>query len=72
MDQIDEAIEYILSDTPPDGTFKEEALEMHHELQHRKIIREKKHKQDFDDYKVGVVAKAVKRKHNKRGMKRIS
>ena len=41
-------------------TFKEEAVEMHKELQHKKKVREKKQKQDFDNYKVGVVARALK------------
>jgi len=49
-----------LQQMPLARTFKEEALEMHKELQHKKKVREKKQKQDFDNYKVGVVARALK------------
>lgn len=68
---MNDALEYIFGDTAPDGTFKAESLEMHRELKRRKELKAKKHKQDFDDFKVKAVSKALKIKRNKNGCRRF-
>lgn len=65
MLDVDQALEYIFNDVAPDRTFRTEALEIYQELQHRKAAKNKKRKIDFDDYKVGVIRKALNRKRNK-------
>ena len=62
MLNVDQALEYILGDTPSDGTYRQEALEMHKELQHRKTLRDKKYKQDYRYFKREMIRKSTKKK----------
>lgn len=62
MDEVEEALNHIFSDTPPDGVFRTESLEMHKELQHRKKLRDKKHRQDYRFFKRDMIRKSTKGK----------
>ncbi len=63
MKDVGEALEYILGSTAPDGTHKQEALEMHKELQVRKKLRDKKHKQDYVNFKGDMIRKSTEKKY---------
>lgn len=63
MDEVEEALNYIFSDNTPDGTFRAEALEMHKELQHRKVLRDKKHTQDYRAFKGDMIRKSTRKKN---------
>lgn len=63
MDNVEEALEYILSSKAPDGTYKQEALEMYKELQSRKKLRDKKHRQDYVNFKGDMIRKSTEKKN---------
>lgn len=63
MNEVEEALEYIFNDTAPDGIFRNEALEMHKELQHRKQLREKKYRQDYRFFKKEMIEKSTIKKN---------
>lgn len=62
MSDMDQVLDYILGDTAPDGLFRKEALEMHKELQHRKLLREKKQQQDYRAFKGDMIRKSTRKK----------
>jgi hypothetical protein len=63
MSDIDQALSYIFSNTAPDGAFRAEALELHKMLQHRKQLRDKKHRQDYRFFKKEMIEKSTIKKN---------